>query len=311
MLAIYPRILPGHAGQAPVIAHLMGGLGNQMFQYATGRALALRLGVPLKLDISWFASIPKECTERPYMLDAFSGICAAFATEREVDDLVYAPRGLLGRLLRRPRRHTASYVVEPYFAHWKGFEQLTAPVYISGYWQNEIYFKAVADAIRQDFAFPPLPAGAAEEMADHINATNNAVAVHIRRGDYESNPAIKRVHGLCSVAYYQKALACLAEHNAAQLILFLFSDDPVWVRNHFDACGHRTRIVDFPAHYDAPWHDMHLMSLCKHHVVANSSFSWWGAWMSVRRGLVCAPRRWFAEETKKDYTPAPTSWMVI
>ena len=102
----------------------MGGLGNQMFQYAAGRGLALRLSVPLKLDLSWFTSIPEGATERLYMLNAFPNICAVTAKEREMENLVCIPRGLLHRVLRRFRWHVSGYVAEPHFAYWKGFERI-------------------------------------------------------------------------------------------------------------------------------------------------------------------------------------------
>ena len=294
-----------------VITSLMGGLGNQMFQYAAGRTLALRLGVPLKLDFSWFSSIARRDARRAYMLNSFSNMREVAATKKEIKNLVYSPRRLHDRLLFRSRRYAASYVTEPHYRYWEGFEQINSPVYLFGYWQNESYFRSAAYAIRRDFMFPPLPAGPSEEMAGRIQSSNNAVAVHIRRGDYVSNPKTNKFHGLCTPEYYSKALAKVLSLAGGEAELFLFSDDPAWVKEHFDTQGLAANVIFFPNHLASPWHDMHLMSLCTHHIIANSSFSWWGAWLSEKDGVVCAPERWFAAPGKQNDTPVPARWIKI
>ena len=301
----------GNTDKPVIIARLQGGLGNQMFQYAAGRALALRLTAELKLDLAWFGSIAEGDTPRSYMLDAFPDIQAITAEQRECERLLYARRGLRDFLPGRPRRPAASYVVEPQFDYWEDFKRLDAPAYLSGYWQNELYFACVADIIRRDFAFPPLPGGAAREAGERIRSTRNATAVHVRRGDYASNPITGSYHGLCPPEYYSKALDAIAAHAGAAPELFLFSDDPDWVREHFDTRGFPATVIDGIAHKGAPWHDMHLMSLCKHHTIANSSFSWWGAWLADNGGLICAPRRWFAEPGKERDNPAAVSWVRL
>lgn len=292
---------------------ILGGLGNQMFQYAAGRALALRLGAELKLDLSWFSTIAEGDTPRRYMLgDAFS-IAAATATPEECARLRWREESGFSRFLRavrrRPRPYATTCICEPYFSYWADFERLTPPAYLLGYWQNELYFKAIADMIRQDFMFPPLR-DEAETLAQRIRAARNPVAVHVRRGDYVSNPVTHRYHGVCSPEYYSEALAIIAA-KAGSLELFLFSDDPAWVREHFGSEGFSVNVVEFSAHVNLPWHDMHLMSLCKHHITANSSFSWWGAWLANGGGMVCAPRRWFAEESKVADNPAPDKWILL
>lgn len=294
-----------------VITHLRGGLGNQMFQYAAGRALALRIGAEPRLDLSCYALEDEKGSPRPYMLNVFPNIRMATATRQECERLIYTRRGLLDVLLRRPRHHAASYVAEPHFDYWDGFERLAVPAYLFGYWQNELYFNTVADTIRRDFSFPPLASGAAEETAVRIRAACNAVAVHVRRGDYATNPVAHGFHGLCPPEYYYKAFGAVATHVEAEPETFVFSDDPAWVRKHFDTRGFPTTIIDFPEHADKPWHDMHLMSLCKHHIIANSSFSWWGAWLADSGVLTYAPRRWFAEESKAADNPAPDRWMLL
>jgi hypothetical protein len=284
-----------------VTTAIFGGLGNQMFQYTAGRALSIRLGVPLKLDLSWFSTIAKNDSTRPYMIGAFPSINVETALKH----------GLFSRLLRRFFRQKIGYVPEPGYAYWEGFQRITDPAYLYGYWQNEMYFNTITDLIRKDFTFPPLPSSEAEKIAARINDTDNAVAVHIRRGDYVSNASTHGFHGLCSQEYYTNAFKTIAARCASRLELFIFSDDSIWVRENFDTQGLSATVIDFPEHLSAPWHDMHLMTLCRHHIIANSSFSWWGAWLSNGDGIVIAPKRWFAEETMKHCNPSVSSWIKI
>lgn len=294
-----------------IISHIQGGLGNQMFQYAAGRSLALRLQTELKLDLHWFSSQSEGSTERSFMLSAFPNIRTPEATQHEVDSLTYSARSFFDRLLRRSRQFGRSYIVEPCFAYWNSFEKIIAPAYLLGYWQNELYFLNNAHTIRRDFTFPPLQNKEAQETAYQIQSSRHAVAVHVRRGDYASNPSIRQYHGLCPSEYYRKALELVIAKASLDCELFIFSDDPTWVREHFDTCGLSASVLDFPEHTSAPWHDMHLMALCRHHIIANSSFSWWGAWLTMRDGVVCAPRQWFADKSKVAESPVPDKWIRI
>ncbi|MDR2820439.1 MAG: alpha-1,2-fucosyltransferase [Desulfovibrio sp.] len=297
-----------------IIAQLRGGLGNQMFQYAAGRALSLRHGVPLKLDLPWFSSIAEGGTRRTYMLGKAFSIASVIASPEECDFLKWRKEAFVGqltrRLLRRPKSHAGTYISEPHYDYWPGFEGITVPAYLFGYWQNERYFIEVQDQIRRDFTFLPFPAET-EGVASSIRQSSEPVAVHIRRGDYESNPRTNAVHGLCLPSYYCAALKTVAATTGNPLLLFIFSDDPEWVRNNFDTLGFPVTVVDFPAHRDEPWHDMHLMSLCKHHIIANSSFSWWGTWLSGELGMVCAPRQWFKTGSNENDSPVPDRWIKI
>jgi hypothetical protein len=290
-----------------IITRLMGGLGNQMFQYAAGRALSLRLNVPLKLDLSWFADM-RDCTPRAYMLHIFP-ITATEATPEEIGRVAYRKQNFFEKLLRK-RRRSRHYIAEP-FGCRPDFAALAAPAYLDGYWQRESYFADAADTIRRDFTFPPLGGGPAEELAARMRAAANSVCVHIRRGDYVENPATRRFHGVCSPAYYETALRMIARKCGGDSGLFLFTDDPAWAREHFDAQGFPSTVVDCPGHAEAPWHDMHLMTLCTHHIIANSSFSWWGAWAATGNGIIAAPKRWFAAAEKQGDNPAPARWITL
>ena len=285
-----------------ITVKIYGGLGNQMFQYAAGRALSLWHQAPLCLDISWFSQKHEHTTARSYQLDIFKNITA------KVQKKSFLP---CQRLIASIRKYWSfSHTIrEPSFSYWPGFFEVTPPATLDGYWQCEKYFLKFQKEIRHDFTFPALPEKA-EHLSKQIAATPESVSVHIRRGDYVNNPQTQAFHGNLQQDYYSRALQ-LIKVTYGKTGLFIFSDDPQWARQNFDCCGHDAVIVDlnFPA---APHHDMHLMSLCKHHIIANSSFSWWGAWLGSSRGLTIAPRKWFAQKAFDEYKDIYCKdWIVL
>lgn len=276
-----------------VISTIFAGLGNQMFQYAAGRALSLRLGVPLLLDVRWFAGHHN----RAYGLGAFD-LDAGLIETGEL------PAGV-------------PHLVEPYRHYWPGLERVSAaPVAIEGYWQSPRHFGRWRDIIRADFAFPPLPSERGRALAARIAATPNAVAVHVRRGDYvHDRPTRERWGGICTPDYYAAAFNRLAA-RFGRLNLFVFGDDPSWLHESFRVPLHETTVVDVADHRVAPVHDMHLMSLARHHVIANSTFSWWAAWLAVALDpVVISPGRWThdspAETGYGMRDRLPASWIRI
>jgi hypothetical protein len=178
-----------------------------------------------------------------------------------------------------------------------------------GYWQNEKYFINIADLLRREFAFPHLP-DEAREFGERIADTPGAVAVHVRRGDYAAKPDYVPGKEVCNAAYYSRALAAIGAHVGESAELFIVSDEPEWVREHFDAGGMPFTVIDFSLHRDEPWHDMHLMRLCRHHVIANSTFSWWSAWLADEGGMIVAPKNWFGGENAKA-SPVPETWIRV
>jgi hypothetical protein len=291
-----------------IISNVIGGLGNQMFQYAFGRAQALRYGVPLKLDLHEFRTYKLHSG---FLLDKVFTLPAqpASAADRRQ---VLGWRGHLPmlKMLRRAR-----------FAAWRGprllVQDLSEPTasyvraasadcYLLGYWQSENYFAEAAEQVRRDFRFVPELSADNRTWARRI-LDAMAVSLHIRRGDYASDPQTRATHGLSPPEYYRRAAAYIAE-RAPGAQFFVFSDDLAWAReslklpqpHHFVDCNG-------PA---TSFHDMRLISLCRHHVIANSSFSWWGAWLCEHAGkMVVAPARWLAEVLLPDV--APVSWVRL
>jgi hypothetical protein len=307
------RRLASAEGQTPVnvvVTRLIGGLGNQMFQYAAGRALALRCGAALKLDLSGFATYAK----RRYELGDFP-ICATPASEADRTGLGLRAGALIGwgrrfrRLLGIDVESEASPIYRERHFHFDAqVRNLSPPVYLDGYWQSEKYFFDCAGLLRRELTpMAPLePENAA--MAARIDAVN-AVSLHVRRGDYVNEPDIGRYHGLCSAEYYQSAVDYIAR-KAGDIHLFVFSDDQDWVRDNLHFALPSTLVAANPP--DRGFRDMQLMARCRHHIVANSSFSWWGAWLnSAPDKVVVAPKRWFRVERNDTSDLIPESWMRL
>lgn len=291
-----------------IVSHIIGGLGNQMFQYAAGRSRSLELGVPLLLHVSDFADYGLH---QGFQLDQVFDCDFQFAKESDVRRFLgWRGYPLSRRVLRRKAAKVLrgeKFVVEPGFDYWAGIASAAKDCYLAGYWQSEKYFLNVEGVIRRDFSFKTPLAGLNAEWATRI-ASSTAVSLHVRRGDYVANPKALAVHGLCSPDYYHSAVDRIAQELPSSEF-FIFSDDIPWVRKHLR--------ITWPCHYidnnkgAASHNDMHLMSLCRHHIIANSSFSWWGAWLNPRTDKkVIAPKRWFADG-RPVHDLIPAGWVTL
>lgn len=291
-----------------IISHMIGGLGNQMFQYAAGRALSLTRGVPLRLDTQDFEGYTLH---NGFELHRIFDIEAQVASRNETHQVLgWRAFDPLRRKLfhqRFLRFRGASLFVDSLSNQRYDFADMPDSCYLMGNWQSERYFAQVADTIRTDFAYRAMPMGRNAELVELISNTT-AVSLHVRRGDIAANPASLAVHGLCSLDYYRKAI----EYVTAKLVnpeFVIFSDDMAWVRENLH--------VAYPCHYvdhnkgPESYNDMRLMSRCHHHIIANSSFSWWGAWLNPsQKKIVVAPQRWFAANYDSSEI-VPSSWTQI
>jgi hypothetical protein len=303
-----------------IIVRLVGGLGNQMFQYAAGRRLSILHNTDLKLDTNQF----QYYEGRSYSLQPFR-IQGHLATPNEI-------AAVRGRDKRRWSRlaFEASQVLKPYYRRSvfreKSLYQYdskilkTQPdVYLEGYFQAQQYFAAIEDVIRSEFTIEVAQDAQSRDLAEQIAATRS-VSVHVRRGDYVSVPHIQRIHNVCGLSYYRKCIGLMAT-QLADPHFFVFSDDPDWVRANLDA-GHLR--LDFSATVVShngrkrAYEDLRLMSACKHNIIANSSFSWWGAWLNPDPNkIVMAPARWVKPSPDDSRPPTsgcqivPDSWTQI
>ena len=284
-----------------ITSRLMGGIGNQLFQYAAGFALASRLGVALQLDRTWFG----EREDRIYRLDAFA-ITARTASAEALRQAGIRYPGRLGRGLSRlglaRLAQVRGVVREPGFTYWPGFTRLRDGACLSGYWQSERYFDAAADALRRELAFRHEPDAENRRTLDAIRACE-AVAVHVRRGDYAADSRTRNYHGTAPLEYYQVAVRRMMS-STRDPVFFVFSDDPEWVEASLRVPAPTVPVVHNGQVRD--YEDLRLMSACRHHIIANSTFSWWGAWLGESPGQrVLAPARWFLNgPSTRDLIPA-------
>ncbi len=295
-----------------VVARIHGGLGTQMFQYALGRNLARCSGARLKLDLTWYDGVHAR-TLRQYRLHHFH-IQAEQATAAEIaraQGIGGWPgvAGKVGRRINRLRPYVRrSWVQEQGPQFDPHILQRLGTVYLDGYWQSEQYFAASADVLRQEFQLRNAPDAANAAMLRQIDATS-AVSVHVRRGDYVTDAKTNQYHGVCSLDYYAAAVNYLTRTVTAPHF-FVFSDDPQWCREHL-RFGYPVTLVEHNG-AEQDYEDLRLMSRCQHHIIANSSFSWWGAWLgSYTEKLVIAPRQWYADPTRHAADRVPDEWVRL
>lgn len=291
-----------------VITRLIGGLGNQMFQYAVGRRLAHVLGVELKLDITEFDNY-KLRTFRTYSLGNFN-IREKFASPGEV--AVLARPTILERMrakvLRRPPRPPRTYIREKHFHFDPDILNLLDGVYLDGYWQSEKYFADIAKIIRREFTVKVPQTGENQELGEQINS-RESVSLHVRRGDYALDPHTNKVHGCCGIDYYLRCVEFI-NSKVKNAHFFAFSDEPQWIAENLKLPCSMT-IVNHN-NTSKEYEDLRLISQCKHHIIANSSFSWWGAWLSSNQvKTVLAPKRWFNTDEHNTKDLIPDGWVRI
>jgi hypothetical protein len=301
---------------------ILGGLGNQMFQYAAAKALACKHDVKLVIDESAFRSYPL----RSFLLDRLR-VPEAVESKNPgpIDTPIRAKnfaamqwRNRADRVLTRFRLgklpQPGTIYSEPHFQFDPNFFALGKSVSLYGYFQSERYFADIADKLRGYFQPRDGLGPQAQAVADVIARSDVPVSIHIRRGDYVTSAETALVHGALGVAYYRKALHILQGALASPITVFVFSDNPVDAEAVLDFIP-RESLVHVRGDPDRPWEDMALMARCRHHVIANSSFSWWAAWLNSSAGkIVIAPREWFTPRELRQRNTCdlcPSGWILV
>ncbi len=292
-----------------VIVKLIGGLGNQLFQYAAARKLANKHSTELKLDVSGFETYKLH----KYSLSHFN-IQENFASEGEINALTgQRKEGTITRIFRRalhkPAKLPATHIKEKNPFHFDP-EILNLPdgVYLEGYWQSEKYFSDIESIVRKELTVKTPLSGKDKELAKQMDSCDS-VSIHIRRGDYVTNPHTSMVHGTSDLDYYNRCIRSIAE-SVKNPHFFVFSDDPEWVRDNLNP-PYPTTFVDHNG-ADRNHEDLRLMSQCKHNIIANSTFSWWGAWLNSNpEKVVLAPKLWFRSDKYNNKDLIPDRWIKI
>ena len=268
-----------------ITTYLISGLGNQMFQYAVGRALSLRLNTELFLDLNWFSEEPRK---RKFELDKYNINVSKTPVDsvgylvKEIEDRVFYPKVL----------------------------SLPDNTFLMGYWQSGRYFEDYADVIRSELTLKIPLSEKSRDWARKIQNDPVPVSIHVRRGDYVNDSFCVKFFYQLSIEYYDRAVRILHE-NFPEMSLYIFSNDLDWCRRIFN--------YDVPMNFvdgndeDHGYEDLELMKLCRHHIIANSTFSWWGAWLDGRQGsLVFAPDRHYVyENSVHELGRYPDHWIIL
>lgn len=296
-----------------IIVSLYGGLGNQMFQYACGKAVAMRLGVELKLDIQHVIDRTprKEFTFRDYELGVFD-VNEQIATSEELSRFVpnlwnaneivkhyyKLKRMLLGNTLYREKSK---------FSYNKELNSVRDNTYLYGYFQTEDYFSEFRNDILNSFTLrAPIDDKNESYLAQIRN--ENSVSVHIRRGDYENS-----IFQLLSLEeYYLKAIDII-QKSVENPTFYFFTNDIEWVENNLNSLNINKKIISINTGNQS-YMDLVLMSNCKYNIIANSSFSWWGAWLNRNTNkIVIAPKNWFktGQYVETTHDLIPKGWLKV
>ena len=306
---------PGTNGT--VVVRLVGGLGNQMFQYAAALGLAVRQGRALKMEVSAF----EACESRSYQLD-----CLKVPQDLYTGAPLFQPASssIAARLILRIKREVCKGYVfkggalrkgvycEPHFHFDPAFFKLSGvEILLNGYFQSPRYFESVAALLRERFQ-PVAPLSmAAADWAAKIAASPCSVSLHVRRGDYLEWPN-STLHDALDRGYYDRAVNLVQRLAGERVEFFLFSDEPDFIAEAFADLPRSHVVRSDPS---TSWEELFLMARCRHNIIANSSYSWWGAWLNPAQDKrVIAPARWFTPDklaTCNVLDLYPDDWILL
>lgn len=283
-----------------IISRIYGGFGNQLFQFAAAKALAAFHRAPVKLDTTEFDHYLLRNFDLQNLADP-----PLVASPHEIMELKATGRFQRGLQKLLPY-HFKTFYKEPFFHFDPNFFRLGNDVYLQGYFQSEKYFTSISQEIRKTFDLTHLTSDPVKKTAALLQK-EDSVSIHIRRGDYTNN-LTKEVHGTLDLSYYKKAIQFF-KTNIPSPKFYIFSDDTISA-----AQGLQSKEVNVLSGEVSSNHfeDLFLMSQCRHNIIANSSFSWWGAWLNNNPDkIVVAPKNWFNQGPKDTQDLIPESWTVL
>ena len=292
-----------------IIVKIFGGLGNQMFQYAAGKVLAVKNNTELKLDINHYKikTLPHGLPYRTYDLSVLN-IEENIATDKEIALFKKESADFIKRNIRKAKNIIAPYkiIYEPHFHYYSELITMKGNIYMDGYWQSEMYFKDIENIIRKEFTIKTTLTNEANEMLGKINNTNS-VCLNIRRQEFASNPYLNLFTG---TEYIYKAVEYF-NNKINNPHYFIFSDELDWVKENVKLTEPYT-IVESNLYGDKFRDCLYLMSSCKHFIIPNSTFGWWAAWLNgdVDK-LVVAPERWFSDDVRNTKDLIPEKWIRL
>lgn len=291
-----------------IYVKISGGLGNQMFQFATAFAKAKSCDTKISIDLTEIniKDGKVDFTYRDFELESIFNISNYFVTKNKSNFIV--GNSIKDKIIRK--FVNSSFLIEKDLRYDKKIIDLSKNSYLEGYFQSELYFKEFEKEIRNQFTFKAKKNKNTLKIVKDIN-NSKSIAIHIRRGDYISNKSINNIHGTCSLDYYLEALKHFDLNNFQ---IYFFSDDIEWVKSNFLFLDQKKcNFIDWNSDKES-WQDMYIMSKCENFIIANSSFSWWGAWLSTNKNKkIIAPKKWFNDHLKNEQTKdlIPASWVLV
>ena len=280
---------------------MVGGVGNQLFCYAYAKSLQQK-GYDVKIDISTF----KFNKIDSYEFDKYN-IDIPISTQEENERLFN--NSLLSKILKRFGIDISNKVREKSLLFDESLLRINDNSYVDGYFQNEKYFYDIRDIILEQISINRPLSNFTKIIQKKINSLNNTCSIHVRRGDMANDINVK-IHGVCSVEYYNNAIEYL-KNKLGEVNYFIFSDDFEWCRSNLKIDN--AIFVESDEHRIAH-EDIYLMSLCDHNIIANSTFSWWGAWLNDNVSQISiAPMEWFKDKKyqKQSQDIVPNGWIKI
>jgi len=276
-----------------IISKISGGLGNQMFQYAMAKSISIKTNDTFKLDISFY---PKQ-TLRKYELNLFN-----------IEENIAKPENIITKIFRKIGLNFNNYYIEKEICNFdSNVFAYKDNIILDGYWQNEEYFRNIKNEIIKDFIPKNDISNEAKLYLKQIQEIENSVSIHIRRGDYVQDSTTNINHGICSIEYYKKSISYI-ENKLENITYFIFSDDIAWCKENFDFIENKIFIENTKSAMD----DLELMKNCHHNIIANSTFSWWGAWLGdYKDKIVIVPQIWFTKPQWQDKNIACKNWIKI
>lgn len=290
-----------------IITRLNGGLGNQMFQYAVAKKLAIQFNTDVVLDQTGL----ENANSRKYSLTPFQLDQRLITTKEQIifnwKPAKSIPEKIYYKILRK--------ILHPVTIEESQFNfdpdillKAEKNTYLVGWWQTEKYFSDIRTSLLNDFTIKKPLENKNLEFANKIKSSES-VSLHIRRGDYVSNPSALAHHGVCGLDYYANAIDAISK-KIQNPVLFIFSDDIQWSKENLKTSLQVIYIENNSE--DNSYEDLRLMSLCRHHIIANSSFSWWGAWLNTNESkFVIAPAKWFSNPKMNYIDVVPSNWIKL
>jgi hypothetical protein len=287
------------------IIKIFQGLGNQFFQYALARSLEERHQISCRLDVSWFKENSKH---RAFGLDRFNTKYVV-ASEEEIYNVkngIFADR--LRNFFFQRTLYLKPYYKQPYFLenlriYDPNIVKINSRTYVEGYFSSELFFKEIRTILVKELTLRAQPNQRNKELMSRM-ADEPSVCLSVRRGDFVNHP----LHDVCGLDYFQEGIAYFKK-LLKDPVFYIFSDDNEWVRDHLKISEkHHFITHNYPDYYE----DFRLMQCCKHHLIPNSTFSWWAAWISNHpEKKVVAPKIWLKTD-EIDYSYfLPDEWVKI